>query len=287
MQRKVFAKQLLMLIRKSGLRQIEVAAKIGVSSAAISQFVHGTTLPTPKHMAAIFDALNVPVRSRSQLQYQLMLARSEPRKENKGSSSLLPLRAGSGLSLAQVAARTDISQERLLELEQESGAPITEAERDTLAELYGVRWNQKNLAFEELAADVVNYQNNGAPQIMVRDLLDYNRSAEAVDEFAWRNIRNFLSYNLNGISKPVIAQAFSDEVGFLHEGLLQIVLSEVRPAGYSPMELRLYEGNVFRLWQPASTKVKNDVPSFETHGTLIWSIPVVEVILQPLKPKNK
>ena len=44
MQRKVFAKQLLMLIRKSGLRQIEVAAKIGVSSAAISQFVHGPYL---------------------------------------------------------------------------------------------------------------------------------------------------------------------------------------------------------------------------------------------------
>ena len=40
MQRKIFAKQLMMLIRKSGLRQIELASRIGVSSAAISQFVH-------------------------------------------------------------------------------------------------------------------------------------------------------------------------------------------------------------------------------------------------------
>lgn len=287
MQRKIFAKQLLLLIRKSGLRQIEIAAKIGVSSAAISQFVHGTTLPTPRHMTLIFDALNVPARTRAQLQYQLMLARSEPRKSDRDPGyALMPLRASRGLSLAQVSARTGISQERLLELEQGAGNALTAEERETIAELYGVKWDDKNLSFEEYSGDSGSYQNNGAPQIMVNDLLDYDRS-EPIDEFAWRNIRNFLSYNLNGISKPVIAQAFSEDVGFRHEGLLQIVLSEVRPAGYSPMELRLYEGNIFRLWQPTVNRSKNDVPSFETHGTLLWSIPVVEVILQPLKLKAK
>ena len=284
MQRKIFAKQLLMLIRKSGMRQIELAAKIGVSSAAISQFVHGTTLPTPRHMGLIFDVLKIPARTRAQIQYQLMLARSEPRKqENEQSFSLLTLRASHGLSLLQVSARTDISQERLLELEQNPEAVMSEEEKDKLSTLFGINWDNKEMALEEPQA-IGQYQNNGAPQIMVSDLVEYDRS-EPIDEFAWRNIRNFLSYNLNGISKPVIAQAFSDEVGFRHEGLVQIVLSEVRPTGYAPMELRFYEGGVFRLWQPSSGKVKVDTPSFETHGTVLWSIPVVEVILQPLKNK--
>lgn len=285
MQRKIFAKQLLMLIRKSGMRQIELAAKIGVSSAAISQFVHGTTLPTPRHMGLIFDVLKIPARTRAQIQYQLMLARAEPRKTEGGPGySLLTLRASHGLSLLQVSARTDIPQERLLELEQNGDAELTAEEKKKLSTLFSVNWDSPELNMEEPQA-IGQYQNSGAPQIMVRDLLDYDRS-EAIDEFAWRNIRNFLSYNLGGISKPVIAQAFSEDVGFLHEGLVQIVLSEVRPAGYATMELRLYEGGVFRLWQPSGAKNKDDVPSFETHGTLLWSIPVVEVILQPLKIKG-
>ena len=174
--------------------------------------------------------------------------------------------------------------QQLLELEQDGNAELTAEEKDKFSTLFGVNWDNPELNMEDPQA-LGQYQNSGAPQIMVRDLLDYDRS-EAIDEFAWRNIRNFLSYNLGGVSKPVIAQAFSEEVGFLHEGLLQIVLSEVRPAGYSPMELRLYEGGIFRLWQPSGVKNKDDVPSFETHGTLLWSIPVVEVILQPLKLKG-
>ena len=274
-----------MLIRKSGMRQIELAAKVGVSSAAISQFVHGTTLPTPRHMGLIFDVLKIPARTRAQIQYQLMLARAEPRKaDNAHGYSLLTLRASHGLSLLQVSARTDIPQERLLELEQNSEAVLTAEEKEKFSSLFGIDWDSPELNMEEPQA-IGQYQNSGAPQIMVRDLLDYDRS-EAIDEFAWRNIRNFLSYNLSGVSKPVIAQAFSEDVGFLHEGLVQIVLSEVRPAGYAPMELRLYEGGVFRLWQPSNSKNKDDIPSFETHGTLLWSIPVVEVILQPLKIKG-
>ena len=286
MQRKIFAKQLLMLIRKSGMRQIELAAKIGVSSAAISQFVHGTTLPTPRHMSLIFDVLKIPARTRAQIQYQLMLARSEPRKmENQPSYSLLTLRASHGLSLLQVSARTDIPLERLLELEQENDASVTEEEKEKFSKLFGINWDSQEMTLEEPQA-VGQYQNSGAPQIMVSDLVEYDRS-EPIDEFAWRNIRNFLSYNLSGIVKPVIAQAASEDVGFRHEGLVQIVLSETRPAGYAPMELRFYEGGIFRLWQPSSAKNKDDAPSFETHGTLLWAIPVVEVILQPLKMKGK
>ena len=115
MQRNVFAKQLMMLIRRSGMRQIELAGKIGVSSAAISQFVHGITLPSPKHSLAIFDVLKVPAKTRSQLQYQLMLARSEPRRNTRiNSDSLFHLRSRRGLSPAQVEARCGITQERLI-----------------------------------------------------------------------------------------------------------------------------------------------------------------------------
>ena len=122
---------------------------------------------------------------------------------------------------------------------------------------------------------------------MVSDLVEYD-GEEKISEFAWRNIRNFISHTVSGVSKPVVAQAYSSEVGFLHDGLLQIVLSDTRPTGYATMELRMYEGGIFRLWQPGNTPEKNDnVPSFETHGNLLWSLPVVEVILQPLKVKVK
>ena len=129
------------------------------------------------------------------------------------------------------------------------------------------------------------YQNGGAPQIMVSDLIEYSRD-ETIDQFAWRNIRNFISHTVSGVPRPVLAQAFSYEVGFQHDGLLQIVLAEKRPSGFAPMELRMYDGGVFRLWQPGSGK-KDEIPSFESNGTMIWSLPVVEVILQPLKINKK
>ena len=121
---------------------------------------------------------------------------------------------------------------------------------------------------------------------MVSDLLDYNRD-EPIHKFAWRNIRNFLSRPVNDVKNPVIAQAFSNEIGFLHDGLLQLVLTEAPPSGYEPLELRLYQGGIFRLWQPGMNKEQDDVPSFETHGTLLWSIPVAEIILQPLRIKSR
>ena len=289
MQRKIFAKQLMMMIRKSGLRQIELAAKIGVSSAAISQFVHGTTLPTPHHMELIFETLRIPAKTRAQLQYQLMLARSEPRNLGKkmNTIALMPIRASLNLSLAEVAARTDISTERLVELEESVKLNLTKEEKVKLSEVYGVDFDNCEMNLEEPGDINSMYQNGGAPQIMVSDLVEYSRD-EPIDQFAWRNIRNFISHTVNGVTRPVLAQAFSHEVGFLHDGLLQIVLAEHRPSGFAPMELRMYDGGVFRIWQPGTNSGKrDDMPSFETHGTLIWSLPIVEVILQPLKMKTK
>ena len=290
MQRKIFAKQLMMLIRKSGLRQIELAAKIGVSSAAISQFVHGTTLPTPHHMELIFAALKTPAKTRSQLQYQLMLARSEPRRlgGNKNKPvELMPIRSSQGYSITEVSARTGISSERIIALEENPNLPLTEQEKQQFSLIYGVNFDHQEIAVES-PSDIGNvYNKGGAPLIMVSDLLEYDKQEETIDEFAWRNIRNFVSNVVNGVSRPVFAQAFSDEVGFRHDGLLQIVLAENRPAGFAPMELRMYEGGIFRLWQPGNEGSKrDDLPSFETHGTLVWSLPVVEVILKPLKIKK-
>ena len=289
MQRRIFAQQLMMLIRKSGFRQIEIASKIGISSAAISQFVHGTTLPTLRHMEMIFNTLKVPVKTRNQMQYQLMLARSEPRytgKKNNG-ITLMPLRASMGLSIDEVAARTDMTVERLTEIENAGISVATEEEKNKLSEIYNVNFEKEEIAVAESGDINSLYQRGGAPQIMVSDLVEYD-GEEKISEFAWRNIRNFISHTVSGVSKPVVAQAYSSEVGFLHDGLLQIVLSDTRPTGYATMELRMYEGGIFRLWQPGNTPEKNDnVPSFETHGNLLWSLPVVEVILQPLKVKVK
>lgn len=287
MQRKIFAKQLKMLIRKSGLRQIEVAEMIGVSSAAISQFVHGTTLPSQRHILAIFDALKVPAKSRSQLQYQLMLARSEPRNTSRISAmSLFHLRSKRGLTIAQVEARSAIPQERLLELEQNENASITPEEKEILSNLYGIDWNNSSGSVNVSEPEVPEYSAIGAPQIMVSDLIEYDRQ-EPINKFAWSHIRNFLPRPINDVTDPVVAQAFSSEVGFKHDGLLLIVLTENPPTGYAPMELRFYEGNVFRLWQPDDTPVRDDVPSFENNGRLLWSIPVAEVVLQPLKVKSR
>ena len=283
MQRKIFARQLMMLIRKSGMRQIELAERIGVSSAAISQFVHGVTLPTQRHILAIFDALQIPAKGRSQIQYQLMLARSEPRKNSSNQfPALFPLRTKKGLSIAQVEARTGICQERIVELEQDGNATISDDEKRKFSEIYGIGAADDDANYGEAAG----YDSSGAPQIMVSDPLDYNRD-EPIHKFAWRNIRNFLSRPVNDVKNPVIAQAFSNEIGFLHDGLLQLVLTEAPPSGYEPLELRLYQGGIFRLWQPGMNKEQDDVPSFETHGTLLWSIPVAEIVLQPLRVKSR
>lgn len=288
MQRKIFAKQLMMLIRKSGMRQIEVASKIGVSSAAISQFVHGTTLPSLTNMKAIFDVLRIPIKTRNQIQYQLMLARAESRfsSEDNSGLALMHMRAGAELSIDEVAARSDMSVERLAELESGNVNNITAEEKEKLSAIYGIDFDTSEAAVEE-ASDISSlYKRGGAPQIMVSDLLSYD-GKENIAEFAWQNIRNFVSHKVKGVSRPVVAQAFSNEVGFLHDGLLQIFLSQTRPAGYAQMELRMYDGGVFRLWQPGLSDKRSQTPSFETHGTLIWSLPVVEVILQPLKMKAK
>ena len=240
-------------------------------------------------MEMIFNTLKVPVKTRNQMQYQLMLARSEPRytgKKNNG-ISMMPLRASMGLSIDEVAARTDMTVERLTEIENSGIAVASDEEKKKLAEIYGVDFEKEEITVEESGDINSLYQRGGAPQIMVSDLVEYD-GEEKISEFAWRNIRNFISHTVSGVAKPVVAQAFSNEVGFMHDGLLQIVLADTRPTGYATMELRMYEGGVFRLWQPGnSSDKKDDVPSFETHGTIVWSLPVVEVILQPLKVKVK
>ena len=67
MTREIFAKTLQDIVRESGIRQVVIAQALGLSAAAVSQFIHGITLPKLNQLNALLDLLCVPDKLRVKL----------------------------------------------------------------------------------------------------------------------------------------------------------------------------------------------------------------------------
>lgn len=77
MNRELFARNLYDIVRESRIRQNIIAQVLGISSAAISQFTHGTALPKPTQLSELLTLLCVSDRERSWMLHLLKLAKAE------------------------------------------------------------------------------------------------------------------------------------------------------------------------------------------------------------------
>jgi len=275
MQKTDFASRLRKLIKKSGVKQAQIAQALGLSSAAVSYFINGKTLPKPGQLDEIMRVISAPAETIAQMQQALSDARKTAKEKNVTGNNLnhhiFSIRTYHGLSLSQLAVRTGISQKRLTELE--GGQNFSAGnENDRIYKTFGNHTGKSKKGTLRLAEN----NNFGAPVLWLKDLCKYNPAEEPLLAFAHSNLRDFVARSFEDLDEPVLLLADCRELNFPHAGVLQIIVARRHPDKLIPMELRRYADGKFRLWQ------KNSAIENNNDGDVVFTIPVVEIIMQPV-----
>ena len=88
MYRENFAEELRRLRKKSGVRQKELAERLGLSTASISQFMNGVNLPNMKQLNAMLKVMNIPLDEVGSARFLLMMARAAGPEEDRSPDQL-------------------------------------------------------------------------------------------------------------------------------------------------------------------------------------------------------
>lgn len=257
MRREIFAKHLRQLIKDAGIRQTDLAFALGISSAAISQFTHGSAMPNPRQLDTILTVLRTPPHIAEKIKYQLLLARSEPKKNKP--------------------QKVDLSDQ----LDENYRWPfmLDQYSVDDYYELCN-----KN---DEGLADFVGVSENnkvGVPVIYLEDLqyFDPNTRLALFSQLYMRDmvIRDFGLYE-----EPSIVQTSGQKLCMSNFTNIQLVITQELPEDMTSLELCF--SNTGKFWLLPHEKQISKWHVFcdktpEKRENMLWSLPVLEVTMIPL-----
>lgn len=281
MHRENFAHQLKKLVTDSGISQNSIAELLGVTAAAVSQYLNGVTLPSSSHLRKILDLTRASKQEEYVLNCTLSLARTEPRntKSSEFNRAFFNMHLNSGLALDQLAVRIGIPVSRLRAMESDPEVEPTEQETALLKGFFGIYYanavEQKNERIS-LVREECGF-SSGIPQISIFKLRDFNPKRESLHNFACRNRREVATLPVFGVVDPVMVICKSEAVKFAYPGLLQILLAAESPQGYLPLFLYRYADGSFEL--VSEDTVKNDTVKRKPNLVL----PVVEIKMHPVE----
>ena len=219
MKRESFANDLHEIIRESGIRQNIIAQALGLSSAAISQFLHGVALPNSKQLEDILTLLCVPDEVRKSMQERLSALREEYGDE--------------------IVADT------------ENNTPDTDAEEEENVDDSSF---EKSIDFIFRDSGEENYEHPEAipdlsiPVIPLKDLKYLDDDTELCD-FACMHSDDIILRDFGAIAVAAMIKATGDQLGLKYKGMLQFIVVE-DTSSYSNIAaaaLAIYPGNKFRL----------------------------------------
>lgn len=253
MNKKSFADELQEIIRDSGIRQNIIAQALGISSAAISQFIHGTAIPSDQQLAMILAMLNVNQKSHS-LMFKLLQE-----------------------------ARTSFPEDQKLTDEDgdngEEDSDVSKSKKDHIN--FEKIFTQVKLIDDPTL--VFGNSSNGAPVINLHDLYQYAPSIN-ISDFAFMYSHDTMVRDYGTATPPVIIKATGSLLGISYTGMMQLIINNDQRQTVA-MELALYPQTGFRLLALNAEALKgleiffpDDVRKDEVP---VWTLPVVELIFLP------
>lgn len=303
-----FGKLIKDYLRNADVRQKDLAVRLGISAAAVSQIMHGKIVPNQKQLNTICEMISLDRAQAFEL--NSMLSRIRTGAENMLSPFnhlIFALRCQRGLSLRQLANLSGVPASHLKVFETCFEAVPTLDEADKIAPilgctsaallqsagvggLVGSAADAAGAAFNEVAESAVSpYRAELTVPLLNLVELDEYDGRGSFAEFAHRRATRSVSMTGIAAEDPVAVQAVGRDLSLGLPGSLQLLLADRRPEGYREMnlcrdvsgkyliqEVRRGRRRPFRL--AGSRRVFDEVA---------WELPVLEIAIRPVKAGSK
>ncbi len=285
----------------SGKRQTEMAELLGISSAAISQVLHGKNTLCKKQLDAVVEWLQLNRLQSAQLTTILTQIRNgEGRLLSSFNRAFFSLRCERGISIPVLAEKTGLSYARLLAFEKDHTAVPIYDEAVQLSTHLGcsvvelLRYSGYQPTDAALLKDPIPngvaesssaWQNAPVPLLSLKTLANYDPATDLI-EFGCKNsnAHKLLFQKNEWCGSPVIAiECDAQELSVNFPGMIRLFISPKRPENYNNCDLVLTEDGKFII----QTQIRKKAQTFRTPGTTPnsaaarWSIPVLELKLLP------
>ncbi len=284
----------------SPLRQRDLAAALGVSCSAVSQMISGKIVPQQDQLDIICEHLALTRDQTLELTAMLTSIRNGQKTlRSKFNQLLAAARRERGVDARQLANLTGVSCTRLQLLENCFDATPTLEEINRLAPVLSCAPEDMLLAAGmarpviqgdsvQLSEPAVDYQLASRKMLPVLELAQLAdcRPEESLLHFAARKALRQTGY---GTDLPVPAVAIAADCRKLKLGtggeVLMLVAPE-RPQGFREIELYRDRTGQYRLRERrrGCWKVFQLPPVTTPAGYALWSLPVLELIIRPVRP---
>ncbi|MBS1369716.1 MAG: helix-turn-helix transcriptional regulator [Lentisphaeria bacterium] len=306
-----FGKLIRDYLRNAEIRQNDLAARLQISGSAVSQMLHGKIVPNQQQLNAICELLQLDRAQSFELQSMLSCIRTGA--ENMRSpfnEAMFSLRCQRGLTHQQLANLSGIPASHLQVFENCFEAVPTLDEASKLAPILGCTPASllqsagvgglsrtaidKLTATGEMTEDEVceavaaYHAERQSPLLNLVDLEEFD--GNSITAFAQRATKIF-ELGERDLPEDIVAiSASGRDLAIGIPGIIQLLVTPKRPAGYRELDLCRTEDGKFVLQETRRHSVKE----FRLAGTRkpnssapLWKLPVLEMIIRPTKPDPK
>lgn len=278
MNRELFANKLCKIVKRSGIKQDIIAQALGISSAALSQFIHGFAIPGEPLLITLLTTLCASKDEQEDMLILLEEARKEFELNDENPYFVDP----------ENDAADDDDDDIFADDERDSA----ELPQKTASSF----WDQSLL--EQLFKDVSDTpsftfaapQNCGVPVVNLEDMKFFEDGNDLFD-FAHYCTEDTVIRDYGSLGGNVImVKANGTQLGMSYDGLLIIVVTDNIKATVSTLRLSGYADGTFRLEPhgfaaPDDEKALFGTPAKKTLKRC-WSLPVIELNIMPIKGNN-
>lgn len=303
-----FGKLIKDYLRNADIRQKDLAVRLDVSAAAVSQMIHGKIVPNQKQLDLICEMLSLD-RARA-FELNSMLSRIRTGAENMLSpfnQLVFALRCQRGLSLRQLANLSGVPASHLKVFETCFEAVPTLDEAEKIAPILGCTSAAllQSAGVGGLTGNVADAYNSAFGEVAERGEASYRAEQpipllNLVDLDAYDGKESFASFarrratraiELPGVTaeEPVAVQAAGRDLALGLPGSLLVLVADRRPEGYREMNLcRDVSGKyLIQEMRRGRRKAFRLAGSRRVFDEVAWELPVLEITVRPLKAGGK
>ncbi len=293
---------------RSGRRQLEFAAALNVTSSAVSQMLSGRITPSYEQLVTFSTLMALSKDEFLEVVTMANLINSGTHTLRSNFNQFFTLaRCERGVDTQRLAYLTGISVSRLDLLEKSHVATPTFEEIRQLAPVLGCSEVDMLVAAGLYTPGAVAAADSGAPRAAeaatpyvgadeaaggaypVVDFphLDGYRASESILAFATRNATTRIGHGFDFSVPVVVVRATGRELKIGCGGEVLLFVADQRPDGYRMLELVRTRDRKCRLRERhgGTWKFFQLPGGAEPSGHVIWSLPVLEMVIRPLRPR--
>ncbi len=302
-----FGKLIKDYLRNADIRQKDLAVRLDISAAAVSQIIHGKIVPNQKQLDTICEMISLD-RTRA-FELNSLLSRIRTGAENILSpfnQLMFALRCQRGLSLRQLSNLSGVPASHLKVFETCFEAIPTLDEANKIAPilgctsaallqsagvggLTGAANEALDNAFSEVAENSAPYR--AEQQILLLNLIDLDAYDGSGSFAAYARRRATRTIDMPGVTvdDSVAIQASGRDLALGLPGSLLVLVADRRPEGYREMSLCRDVAGKYLIQEMRRGRRK----AFRLAGTrrtleeVAWELPVLEITVRPLKAGGK